>query len=137
MHFSISRTSKSFLSKTGLIVLTPLLLSNAESSHAQLKTVCDNKPNYVRLASRLGPPTGFGGYYETEICGILLHKKYSSATFAIEITGKAGSGMGIYSMNCANKPKGIWASELTINGHKEVIKKILPDALNQAAKVFC
>ena len=137
MHFSISRTSKSFLSKTGLIALTPLLLSNAESSHAQLKTVCDNKPNYVRLASRLGPSTGFGGYYETEICGILLHNKYSSATFAIEINGKAGSGMGIYSMNCANKPKGIWASELTINGHKEVIKKILPDALNQAAKVFC
>jgi len=137
MHFSISKNPKSLLSKTGLIVLTPLLLSYAESSHAQLKTVCDNKPNYVRLATLLGPPTGFGGNYETEICGILLHKKYSSPTFAIEINGKAGSGMGIFSMNCANKPKGIWASELTINGYKEVIKKMLPDALNQAAKAFC
>ena len=137
MHFSISKIPKSFLPRAVLIVLTPLLLLNAVSSHAQLKTVCDNKPNYVRLASLLGPPTGFGGNYETEICGILLYKKYTSPTFAIEINGKAGSGMGIYSMNCTNKPMGIWTSELTINGHKKVIEKMLPDALNQAANAFC
>ena len=123
-------------SKIALIVLTPLS-SSKDSANAQLKTVCDNKPNYIRLTTRLGAPTGFGGNYETEICGIPLHRKYSSATFAIEVNGKAGSGMGIYSVNCANKPKGYWASKLTINGYKEVIESMLPDALNKAAEIFC
>ena len=137
MHFSLTKKSNSRLSKIGLVVLTPLLLSNTGNANAQLKTVCDNKPNYVRLTTLLGPPTGFGGNYETEICGIPLHRKNSSATFAIEVNGKDGSGMGIYSMNCLNKPKGYWASQLTINGYKEVIESMLPDALNKAAKIFC
>ena len=104
---------------------------------AQLRSICDNKPNYIRLTSQQGPPTGHGGNYETEICGILLQTKYESATFAIEINGKAGSGMGIYSMNCTNKPKGYWKAQLTISGDKEATEKMLPDALNEAAKIFC
>ena len=137
MHFSLTKKPDSRWPKIALIALTPLFLSSKDSANAQLKTVCDNKPNYIRLTSRLGPPTGFGGNYETEICGIPLHRKYSSATFAIEVNGKAGSGMGIYSVNCANKPKGYWASKLTINGHKVVIESMLPDALNKAAEIFC
>ena len=139
MHFSLTKKPDSRWSKIALIALTPLFLSSKDSANAQLKTVCDNKPNYIRLTSRLGPPTGFGGNYETEPCGVLLNKQDSSATFALEVNGKAGSGMGIYfySMNRTNKPKGYWASQLTINGYKEVIERMLPKALSKAAEVFC
>ena len=137
MHFSLTKKANSRLSKIGLIVLTPLLLTHHQSAIAQLKETCDGKPNYIRLTSQLGPRTGFGGYYETEICGILLNNKYSSPTFAVEINGKAGSGMGVYAMNCENKPKGRWLSQLTITGYKEVIERMLPDALNTAANIFC
>ena len=137
MRFFLIRNMTNRFSKLGLIALTSLLVLHVENSNAQLKRKCDNKPNYIRLASLLGPPTGFGGNYETEICGILLNKQHSSATFAIEINGKAGSGMGIYSMNCANQPKGIWTSQLTITGYKEVIESMLPQALNKAAEAFC
>jgi len=137
MNLSPSRDMTSRFSKLGLIVLTSLLASHINSANAQLRNKCDNKPNYIRLTSVLGPPTGFGGNYETELCGALLNKQDSSATFALEVNGKAGSGMGIYSMNCTNKPKGYWASQLTINGYKEVIERMLPKALSKAAEVFC
>jgi len=130
-----SRESCSITSIIAIIASSELTFSLL--AVAQLSSICDNKPNYTRLTSQQGPSTGRGGNYETEICGILLHTKYASPTFAVEINGKAGSGMGIYSMNCANKPKGYWKSQLTISGNKEAIEKMLPDALNEAAKIFC
>lgn len=92
---------------------------------------------YQRLASWLGGQTGHGGNFETEICGLRLGKSNGQAEFVIEVNGKDGSGKGIYSINCENAPNGYWASKLTFSGYYEEVKVNMPQALRQAAKLYC
>jgi len=129
-----SLASKSLFS---IAAITTLSISEFTSAKAQMRVKCEGKSGYQRLASWLGGETGYGGYYETEICGRSLGKSDGQAEFVIAIFGKDGSGKGIFSMNCANKPKGYWASKLSFSGYDEDLKRNMPKALRQASKLYC
>ena len=129
-----SLPSKSFFA---LGVIAILLLSDLPLAKAQMTIKCDGLSGYQRLASWLGGKTGFGGYYETEICGRSLGRSNGQAEFVIVINGKDASGKGIFSMNCANKPKGYWSSKLSFSGYDEDLRRNMPTALGRAAMLYC
>ena len=129
-----SLTSKSVLA---VAAITALLLVEFPSAQGQMNTKCGGKSGYQRLASWLGGQTGYGGYYETEICGRALGKVNGQAEFVVEVSGKDGSGKGIFAMNCENRPTGYWASSLDFSGNDEEVKSNMQKALRQASQLYC
>jgi hypothetical protein len=122
-----------------LITSTSVIISLAQApTHAQLRVVCDGRQGYQRLTNWSSGPTGFGGYYETEICGRLLSQARGQSEFVVEVNGKEGSGSGIFSMNCSNKPKGYWKSNPDFGGlYGAERQKRLSAALLKASKIYC
>jgi len=122
-----------------LIIISGGIIPLAQApSHAQLSEICEGKKGYQRLTNWSSGPTGYGGYYETEVCGRLLSRANGQSEFVVELNGKDGSGSGIFSMNCSNTPKGYWASNPDFRGVYGAEKeKRLSTALRRASQIYC